>query len=88
MNPNLRINASRCVVAGVFIVFACARSTPVLALTQQEIDWCVGKNATSDFQINGCTAAIQSGKLLEDDLASAASAFLRPGKWLASGLQR
>jgi tetratricopeptide (TPR) repeat protein len=40
-------------------------------LTQQEIEWCAGENATPDLKIKGCTALIQSGKLLGKDLASA-----------------
>jgi tetratricopeptide (TPR) repeat protein len=46
-------------------------AAPALALTQQEIDRCVGKKVTPDLQINGCTAAIQSEGVSVSDLAVA-----------------
>jgi hypothetical protein len=36
---------------------------PAVAQTQQQLEWCNGKNnATPDQQINGCAALIGSGK--------------------------
>ena len=69
MNPSLRINAFRYAVAGVLIAFSWVLAAPALALTQQELDWCLGKNATPDLRVNACTAAIQSGMLSKNDLA-------------------
>jgi tetratricopeptide (TPR) repeat protein len=45
--------------------------TPADAQTQQQIDWCEnnGYVYTPDLQINGCTAAIQSGRWSGKDLA-------------------
>jgi tetratricopeptide (TPR) repeat protein len=82
MNLSLRIKRSQirvtalkavsCVFKRAIIAFGLmAPAAPALALTQQEIDWCVGKTATPDLQINGCTAAIHSGTLLGSNLAAA-----------------
>jgi tetratricopeptide (TPR) repeat protein len=71
MKTPSRINWFGCAVAGAFVAFGCVLSAPALALTQQEADWCTGKNATPDLQINGCTAAIQSGTLSGNALAAA-----------------
>src|SRR3954447_21019723 len=71
MYRSLPINAFCCTVVGVFIAFGWASAAPPVALTQQEIDWCAGKNATPDLQINGCTAAIQSGRLTGNNLSLA-----------------
>ena len=39
------------------------------AQTQQQLDWCSGKNnATPDQQIGGCTALIQSGKFTKEEM--------------------
>jgi hypothetical protein len=46
-------------------------AAPALALTQREIDRCVGKNVAPELQIDGCTAAIQSEGLSPSDLAAA-----------------
>jgi tetratricopeptide (TPR) repeat protein len=71
MNPRLHINAFRCAVAGVLFVFCWVRAAPALALTQKELDWCLGKNASPDLRADSCTVAIQSGKLSKSDLAVA-----------------
>src|SRR5262252_2588596 len=66
-----RNKAFHCAIAGVLIVLVWVPAGRALALTQQDIDWCLGKNATPDSQVNGCTAVIQSGKAAGNDLASA-----------------
>jgi tetratricopeptide (TPR) repeat protein len=51
---------------------------PAIGQTQQQIDWCNGKDGASpDLIIGGCTAIIQSGK---SDGARLAIAFLLRGK--------
>jgi len=51
---------------------------PARAQTQQQIDWCNGKdNASADLKIVGCTAVIQSGKF---NAAGTAIAFYLRGK--------
>jgi tetratricopeptide (TPR) repeat protein len=55
-----------------FVGFACLLATlsipPAIAQTQQQIDWCNGKDST-DVRIGGCTAMIESGKFTGKDLA-------------------
>jgi tetratricopeptide (TPR) repeat protein len=47
-------------------------AAPVAAQTQQQSNWCGGRDgATPDLQISGCTAVIQSGKYVGTKLASA-----------------
>jgi tetratricopeptide (TPR) repeat protein len=47
-------------------------SLSAFAQTQEQIDWCQGKNnATPDLQIGGCTAVIQSGRFDGKGLATA-----------------
>jgi tetratricopeptide (TPR) repeat protein len=51
---------------------ALVTSEPARAQTQQQIDWCNGKdNASADLKIGGCTAIIQSGKFKATDTAIA-----------------
>src|SRR5690349_16188997 len=71
INAILRISALCCGVAVVLISAVCIPAAPALALTQQEIDRCVGKKVKPDLQINGCTAAIQSEGVSVSDLAVA-----------------
>jgi tetratricopeptide (TPR) repeat protein len=54
-------------VAGPVLV----SGVPAKAQTQQQIDWCQGNIFTPDLRINGCTAAIQSGRLSGKGLISA-----------------
>jgi tetratricopeptide (TPR) repeat protein len=53
-------------IAGASLIFCTSSS----AQTQQQSDWCFGKdNATPDLQISGCSALIQSGKHTAKQLA-------------------
>lgn len=48
-----------------------AGSWPVGAQTQQQLNWCSGKDgATPDLEVEGCTAVIQSGKFTGKNLAA------------------
>src|SRR5690348_16902546 len=74
MSPGSRYrcnNAFRCAIAALMIAFGSVLTAPALALTRQDIDRCVGKNATPDLQIKGCTAVIHSGKVSGSHLAAA-----------------
>lgn len=67
------------------LALVAATSSPGLAQTQEQIEWCVNKEAVQspDLQINGCTAVIQSGKWSGKDLAPAfnnrGNAYTRKG---------
>lgn len=57
-------------IRGLLVSFFFLVVAPALAQTQQQIDWCNGKDGyTPDLQIGGCTALIQSGKYTEKQLA-------------------
>jgi len=73
MLPGLRISDFSCVVAGALLIVPLFPPAPADAQTQQQIDWCVNKGYvySPNLQINGCTAALQSGRLSGKDLASA-----------------
>src|SRR5262249_30938086 len=61
----------------IFVVvctLAVGAITRVVAQTDQQMNWCLGKDgATPDLQIAGCTAVIQSGKYSGEKLAFAFS---------------
>jgi tetratricopeptide (TPR) repeat protein len=57
-------------VAFVFLCGLVSLGGPAGAQTQQQVDWCQGKDgATPDLQIGGCTAVIQSGRAIGKNLA-------------------
>lgn len=52
------------------VSFAVLLARLALAQTQQQLDWCNGKNnPTLDLQVSSCTAVIQSGRYVETNLA-------------------
>jgi tetratricopeptide (TPR) repeat protein len=59
--------------AGALVTAPLFSPIPAVAQTQQEMAWCEnnGYAYSPDLQINGCTAVIQSGRLLGKGLASA-----------------
>jgi tetratricopeptide (TPR) repeat protein len=64
--------------ASMALILATLWSVPAIAQTQQQIDWCNGKDsASADLIVGGCTAIIQSGKF---DAARLAIAFFLRGK--------
>ncbi len=66
------------VVALWILASALVAAEPARAQTQQQIDWCNGKeNASADLIIGGCTAIIRSGKF---NAANTAIGFYRRGK--------
>jgi tetratricopeptide (TPR) repeat protein len=44
---------------------------PVFAQTQEQLDWCYGKDSAPEKTVDGCTAVIQSGTKTGKDLALA-----------------
>jgi tetratricopeptide (TPR) repeat protein len=56
-------------ISCLFTVLVAA--TPALAQTQQQIDWCVNipKRFSADMRLNGCNAAIESGRWVGKNLA-------------------
>ena len=74
------IGAALCILASAFVA-----TEPARAQTQQQIDWCNGKdNASVDLKIGGCTAVIQSRKL---NAAGTANAFYLRGKAYADKVE-
>jgi tetratricopeptide (TPR) repeat protein len=58
------------IIASVCFASASLAALPAGAQTQQQIDWCNGKDgAAPDLVIGGCTALIQSGKFSGKNLA-------------------
>ncbi len=62
--PTRALAGAAILLAGTLLV------APAVALTQQDIDWCAnaGQAFTQDQAIDGCTAAIGSGRWSEKDL--------------------
>src|SRR5262249_42968739 len=64
-------------IVSVFSVSLIVLSAPAIAQTQQQSNWCQGKDsATPDMMISACSASIQAGKLTDQALAEA---FYRRG---------
>jgi tetratricopeptide (TPR) repeat protein len=63
------------VVACLIVAAGAVSSAPVTAQTQQQLSWCNGEG-TTEQQITGCTAAIESGRFTGKGLATA---FIRRG---------
>ncbi len=71
-------------IAGLIGLSLLAASPAARAQTQQQIDWCNGKDgATADQQISGCTAFIRSGNYSGKNLAMAYNN--RAAAWLNKG---
>ena len=66
------MSATTRLIAGAIVLAAITgfAGQAAMAQTQQQLDWCSGKNAaTADQQIGGCTALIQTGKFTGKTLA-------------------
>ncbi len=63
-----------CVLFGALIVGSASMASYANAQTQQQVNWCEGKDGTTpDLQINSCTSVIQSGRYSGPSLAIAFS---------------
>ena len=59
-----------CVAIAISAALGSAPIFPAWAVTDQQISWCNGgDNASPELSISGCTAMIQSGEYIGDDLA-------------------
>src|SRR5437016_424121 len=77
-----RAGLNRIVAFVAFVAAGLFSEHAAIAQTEQQENWCVGKDgATLDQQIDGCTAAIQSGQ--DSGKALAADYVLRGNAYFA-----